>query len=276
MIFRTHCPAFPLNHFIDAIFYFEGLAPSHVLDRFLPDGNTEILLDLTESPQTIHDNNSLKVIQSCRHAWVSGVRTRPITIPSGSGSRMMVVAFKKGGGHPFYPFPMSELTDSVVPAELIFGSSIRDLREQLLAAASYGEMFCLMEYFLLSHGGDHLHNTSSTRCIEYILKGILDQPGHLKFQTLVDGIGYSQKHIIDLFKRHVGVTPKQYLRIVRFQKAIHEMERTASFPDWSGLALQSGFYDQAHFINDFRDLSDFTPGEYLKRKTDTLNYVPIL
>jgi AraC-like DNA-binding protein len=276
MIFRTHCPAFPLNDFIDAIFYFEGLTPAHTLDRFLPDGNTELLLDLTDRPQHIYNNDTLDVIQSCRHAWVSGVRTRPITIPSGKGSRMVVVAFKKGGGRPFYPFPMSELTDSVVPAELVFGSSICELRGQLLAAGSYDEMFRRMEQFLLRRAGDRLHDTSARRCIEYILKGILDQPNHLKLQSLVDGIGYSQKHIIDLFKGQVGVTPKQYLRIIRFQKTIQEMERTASSFDWSGLALQSGFYDQAHFIHDFRDFSGFTPGEYLRRKADTLNYVPVL
>lgn len=276
MIFKSHRPAFPLEHFVEAIFYFEGLTPSHSLDRFLPDGNTELLLDLTDLPQTIHDNDSLKVIQSCRHAWVSGVRTRPITIPSGSGSRMMVVAFKKGGGHPFYPFPMNELTDSVVPAESVFGNSIRDLREQLLAATSCGEMFCLMEYFLLRCSGDRLHDTFAGRSIEYVLNGILARPTHLNFQNLANEIGYSQKHFIDLFKRTVGVTPKQYLRIIRFQKVILDLEPGASFFDWSGLALQSGFYDQAHFINDFRDLSGFTPGEYLKRKTDTLNYIPVM
>ena len=276
MIFHSHYPAFPLNNFIESIFYFEGIVPAHALDRFLPDGNTEILIDLTDSPQHIHDNTTLEVIQSCRHAWVSGVRTRPITIPSGKDSRMMVVAFKKGAAHPFYPFPMSELTDSVVMADLIFGNSIRDLRERLLAARSFGEMFCLMELFLLNRGGDKLHDSSASRCIEHVLNGILKQPTHFKFQNLIDHIGYSQKHFIDLFKKQVGVTPKQYLRIIRFQKAIVELEQNASSFDWSRLALQSGFYDQAHLINDFREFSGFTPGEYAKRKTDTLNYVPIM
>lgn len=276
MIFHSHYPAFPLNNFIDSIFYFEGIAPVHALDRFLPDGNTELILDLTDSPQYIHDNATLKVIQSCRHAWVSGVRTRPITIPSGNGSRMMVVAFKKGAAHPFYPFPMSELTDSVVMADLVFGASMVELREQLLASKTVGEMFCLLEMFLLTRGGDRLHDTTTSRCIEYVLNGILDQPVHFKFQNLMDHIGYSQKHVIDLFKGQVGVTPKQYLRIIRFQKAVQELEQNASSFDWSRLALQSGFYDQAHFINDFREFSGFTPGEYMKKKTDTLNYVPVM
>lgn len=274
MIFRFHQPAFPLNQFIDSIFYYEGFSPVHALDRFLPDGNTELILNLTDSPQHIHDNITLKVTQSCHNAWVSGVRTRPITIPSGKGNRMMVVVFKKGLAHPFYRFPMSELTDSVVMAELVFGCDILDLRERLLASHSIDEMFCLMEMFLVKQAGERLHNKNA--CIEFAVVSIVRQPGLFKMQNLLEQIDYSQKHFIDLFKRQVGVTPKQYLRIMRFQNTVQELERTASGFDWSGLALQNGFYDQAHFINDFRDLSGFTPNEYMKRKSDSLNYVPVL
>jgi AraC-like DNA-binding protein len=133
-----------------------------------------------------------------------------------------------------------------------------------------------MEMFLLTRGGDRLHDTSTNRCIEFVLNGILNQPTHFKFQDLINHIGYSQKHFIDLFKKQVGVTPKQYLRIIRFQKAIQELEQGASFFDWSRLALQSGFYDQAHLIHDFREFSGFTPGEYVQKKADTLNYVPVM
>jgi len=276
MIFQSHQPAFPLNQFIDTMIYFEGFSPVHTLDRFLPDGNTELLIDLRDTPQSIHDNNTLEVIQFCKHAWVSGVRTRPITIPSGKDRRMIVVAFKKGGAYPFYPCPMSELSDSVVMADLIFGNHIHQLREQLLAAKSIDDIFRQLELFLLGMGGDKLYEQPAQRCIEFVLKNMVHQPTMIRFQNLIEQIGYSQKHFISMFKNQVGATPKQYLRIMRFQKAIQEMGTNASSFDWSGLALQSGFYDQAHFINDFRDFSGFTPGEYIKRKADSLNYIPVM
>jgi AraC-like DNA-binding protein len=72
----------------------------------------------------------------------------------------------------------------------------------------------------------------------------------------------------------VGVSPKQYLKIMRFQKAILAIEKNASI-QWSRIALESGFYDQAHFIHDFKLFSGFTPNEYIKRKSSTLNYIPI-
>ena len=63
MILETHKPSFPLNKFIDDLVYFDGPNVAHNLDRFLPDGNTEIIIDLTEKPQHIYDNETLREIQ---------------------------------------------------------------------------------------------------------------------------------------------------------------------------------------------------------------------
>jgi AraC-like DNA-binding protein len=275
MTLQIHTPSYPLNEFIGAIVYYDGLDPAHQLDRFLPDGNTELIINLDEKPQYIYDNETLAVIQTCRHAWVSGVRTRPITIPSGRGSKMLIVAFRKGKSHPFYPLPVNELRDIVLEADLVFGKSVLDLREQLLACPSIGKMFCLLEQFLLRLSRNTLSPDSASRCIEYALSSIILQPGIVRLPQLSDQIGYSQKHLIGLFKKQVGIPPMQYVKIMRFQKIILELEKKIS-ADWSSIALQNGFYDQSHFIHEFRNFSGFTPGEYLQRKGDTLNYVPVL
>jgi len=176
MILKVHKPAFPLNQFVENLVYYHGLTALHNLDRFLPDGNTEIILDLSENPQYIYDNETLQKIQVCRNAWVSGVRTKPITIPSGKGSRMLIVAFKKGRAFPFYPFPFSELTDTVVEADLVFGGKFHTLREQLLAAESLNRMFQLVESFLLRQAGSALQGDTPTRCMEYAVSSMIYKP----------------------------------------------------------------------------------------------------
>jgi AraC-like DNA-binding protein len=274
MILQIHRPVFPLNAFIENLVYYEGLNTPHNLDRFLPDGNTEIIIDLTEKPQYIYDNETLQEIQTCRYAWVSGVRTQPITIPSGRDSRMLIVAFKMGKASPFYPFAMSELNDTVAGADLVFGRDVLDLREQLLAAKSSERMFQLVEGFLLQQAGNAVCEDTSTRCVDYAVSSIINKPTLRRLHELSEEIGYSQKHFISLFKEQVGVSPKQYLKIMRFQKVIGTIENS-KFIEWRSIALESGYYDQAHFIHDFKLFSGFTPNEYMKRKTSMLNYIPV-
>jgi AraC-like DNA-binding protein len=162
----------------------------------------------------------------------------------------------------------------VVGADLIFGNRFHRLREQILHAASVDAMFALVEQFLLQRGGDALHANGAALCVEYAVTNIVNKPDAMGFQEFNTTIGYSQKHFIDLFKRQVGVPPKHYLKIMRFQKAMLGIEQDQSV-HWNQIALESGFYDQAHFIHDFKSFSGFTPGEYMKRKSDLLNYVPV-
>jgi AraC-like DNA-binding protein len=271
MIFQTHIPRFPLDQFIDYFIYAEGYDPEHSIDRFLPDGNTEVIFDFDDAPQYIYDNQTLKEIQACRHVWASGVRTEFISIPSGKHTAKLIISFQKGRAAPFFPFPMSEMSDRVLDADLIWGDDFALLRERLLAIKEIDFKFRALEDFLLHNYGSRLVLNPS---VDYALAEIIRQPDQISLARTSRKIGYSQKHFIDLFKRQVGITPKAYLKIIRFQKAVREIERSRDV-DWTIISQDCGFYDQAHFINDFKSFSGFTPAEYVRRKNGVLNYVPV-
>lgn len=271
MIYQAHIPTFPLNQFIEAFIYFERAEHAHKVDRFLPNGDTEILIDFNDAPQFIYDNNSLKEIQACHHVWASGLRTEPITIPSGNGATMMVVAFKKGMAAPFFPFPMEEIADSVVDADLVWGSEFGDLREQLLETRDVTERFRLLENFLLRRFAPKLNVNP---CIAFAVNEMTHRPDSISIARMNEKIGYSQKHFTEMFRKNVGVTPKSYLKVMRFQKAVRTIDSSATI-EWDMIAQECGFYDQAHFINDFKHFSGFTPEQYSKIHTNYQNYVPV-
>ncbi len=271
MIFQTYIPKSPLNQFIECLIYHEALNPWHSIDRFLPDGNVEIIIDLHDAPKFIYDNQTLKEIQACHQVWASGVRTEAITIPSSKEAAMLIISFKKGMAYPFFPLPMNEISDCVIDADLLWGNDFTLLREQILENKDSKRKFQLVEDFLLEN---YLSKLALNPCVAFALKEIIHQPDQINLANLNNKIGYSQKHFISMFKRQVGIAPKSYLKIMRFQKAIREIEKFKAI-DWTLISNDCGFYDQAHFIHDFKFFSGFTPEEYLRRKNEVLNYVPI-
>jgi AraC-like DNA-binding protein len=141
----------------------------------------------------------------------------------------------------------------------------------MLGANDVSSKFELLEDSLLKQFGSRLIQIP---CIEYAVSQIILHPEQMSFTKMSREIGYSQKHFISMFKSVVGITPKAYLKIARFQKAIIEIEQRRTV-NWTTISQDCGFYDQSHFINDFRFFSGFTPEQYLRRKTQILNYVPV-
>ena len=271
MITSVHIPPPPLGLFVEHLFYYTGYTPEHSLDRFLPDGNVQLIFDLTDTPKSIHDNESLEEVQTCRRVWFSGFRTCPITIPSGRQSEMLIVQFKKGRASAFLKAPMQEMTNEVVDAEWVMGREVLEVRERLLEASGPAEKLRLAAKLLDS---GYLQDAAGNPMVDFAVSAIERSPDTLSIQAVARSAGYSQKHMIQLFKQQVGVTPKEFLRVLRFQRAIGEIEARLAV-NWSEVALDCGYFDQSHFIADFRKFSGFTPKRYLDLRGEALNYIPV-
>ncbi|MCB0585309.1 MAG: AraC family transcriptional regulator [Phaeodactylibacter sp.] len=271
MTLKFYTPPPPLCNLVSLFTYYKGYQPGHCIDRFLPDGNVELVIDLTDFPKNVYHNETLAVQQSFSKAWISGLRKEFISIHAGQDAEMFVITFKKGAARGIVGMPLTELTEQVIEGDRAFGRPILLLREALLEAESPKAKMAAAERHLLSMAGNKL---LPNPFVQYAVGQILLHPRQLSLEKLSQKVGYSQKHLIQLFKEHVGLPPKAFLRIIRFQNAIAEIEQRGSI-EWSHLALDCGYYDQAHFIRDFKRFSGFTPEEYLKRKNGVLNYVPV-
>ncbi len=271
MVLEICTPTYPLNQFIESFTYYKDYNPDHAIDRFLPDGNINVIIDLTDYPKFIYDNHTLKEIQSCRNVWFSGIRNHFITIPSGRDSEMFVINFHKGKAYPFVEMPVNELTDYIVDGELVMTKEILNMREKLLMLPSPQQKFLYVEKYLLNKFQKKMQVNPF---VEFAVKQILLSPGQLTIEKIAKKTGFTQKHFIKIFKEHVGLTPKGFLKIIRFQKAIEEIEKQKII-SWASVALESGYYDQAHFIKDFKSFSGFTPSEYLSMNKDFTNYIAL-
>lgn len=271
MVFATHIPGFPLGEFVERFVHYKGYNPAHSIDRFLPDGDTHLVIDLLDYPKFIYDNETLTEKQACRDAWFSGFRTQPITIPSGRDSEMFIIYFRKGRAYPFTGSPLSTFADLVVDASQALPPVISEMRSRLQETTGSVSKFALAEQFLLQHFRSRF---CVNPFVDHAVSAIARDPAATSIERIASQVGYSRKHLATLFGDHVGVSPKEYMQVMRFQQVISSLQKQKQVR-WTTVAHECGYYDQAHFINDFRKFSGFTPTQYIARNSDFTNYVAV-
>src|SRR5262249_32612585 len=156
-----------------------------------------------------------------------------------------------------------------VPLDALWGAWAEELRECLLAARSAEARIQLMEEALLLRARWPL---APHPAVAYALAEFRRRERSVAEVT--EQIGLSSRRFIELFRGEVGLTPKLYSRIQRFQAAIRRIRCGREF-DWAELALDCGYFDQAHFIHDFRAFSGIVPSVYAREDLRHGNHVPI-
>ncbi|MFN0037196.1 MAG: helix-turn-helix domain-containing protein [Saprospiraceae bacterium] len=269
--FHIHQPTFPLNLAVEKIIFYEGYSPPHHKERLLPDGGIDLVIDLTQVPKNLYNNEDFGRYTSFKKSWISGIRREFITIDAGQNSSMMVVRFRAGTASFLFKFPLHELADSVVEMDAIWGSDFLHLREHLLEQPTPEAKISTLENWLLRH----LRPESEPHpVVGYALGRIHQSPQLLTIADVQAKTGFSNKHFIHLFEKHVGTSPKTYLRTIKFQRVLAEIEKAKKI-HWNDIVYSCGYYDQAHFIKEFRHFSGLNPTAYLAERGEYLNYIPV-
>ncbi|MBO0321544.1 AraC family transcriptional regulator [Muricauda sp. CAU 1633] len=229
-----------------------------------------IVFELTGSPKYIFDNATKEVKQECSDVWFSGVLKDYITISSHS-EEMMVVVFKPGAGYPLLHTPAFLFTDKVVPAQEVFGEAVLKLHKKLKLLDGPEQKFDEIEKWLKNRlKKDDLY----TDIIQFALEQIENSPTEMSIGEITAKTGYSPKQFIQIFKKYVGITPKQFHRIKRFNEILTAVENDEKI-SWTIIAADCGYYDQAHFIKDFQSFSGLNPSRYLSDIGEFPNYFPV-
>ncbi|QBD83398.1 AraC family transcriptional regulator [Ktedonosporobacter rubrisoli] len=231
----------------------------------------ELVISLRDESMRVYDRQQPERFKVFREGVLSGAHSEFTILDSISRAEMIGVGFKVGGAYPFLPLPATELHNAIIPLEALWGAAARNLREQLLAAATPEDKFHILESFLLARLA---RSFEAHPAVSLALSAFQNESGDSAIATVTERIGYSPRHFIQLFSHEVGLTPKQFCRIQRFQKILHLLEGKQQV-QWSDIALQCGYFDQAHFIHDFRAFSGLTPGAYLALRSQYRNHVPL-
>lgn len=270
-IYCTYTPQPPLADFVDSFWFYKGDALPRGKERRLPNGSLDLVISLDEESVNVYDRQDTSRSQCFRAGVVSGAYATFFVIDMSSQAPLIGVSFKPGGAASFFSLPVGELQNMHVPLETLWGSSANLLREQLLAASTPQACFHILEQTLLRRMSQH-HFWHPA--IAFALSELQNPVHSCTISEITEQIGLSSRRFIQLFTNAVGLTPKQFYRVRRFQEVLHLIENRKPL-SWTDIALECGYFDQAHFIHDFRDFCGLTPGMYLTQRGEFRNHVPL-
>ncbi len=274
MIYRTCTPQPPLANFVDKFWFYEGDAPQHTKERKLPDGTVELIFNLHDDFVPVYDRQNPDHFQTFLGNLICGVHSKFFVIDTASQSSVIGVHFKPGGAFPFFNLPASELHNTHVALDTLWGASATRLREQLLEAETPETRFRILERSLLTHSIQPLAHHPA---VAFALKEFQSSSPYSNIRTVSDvtkRIGLSPRRFIQIFSEEVGLTPKLFCRVRRFQEVLRLIRKEQQVK-WMDIALSCGYFDQAHFIHDFHAFSGLNPGAYLIQRSEHPNHVPI-
>lgn len=270
MLYLHRKPPPPLSDFVAVLWLYEGYEVSHKQERLMPDGSVELVINLAEDRIRNYDSRNPEKFETIPGGVVSGPRSEFFVIDTAGQASVIGVHFKPGGAFPFFRIPPAEIMDQSVALECLWGPAANWLRERVLRAKTATEKLCMLERCLLEQVAKPLERHPA---VNFALCNLSSaQPPGISW--VVDRVGYSQRRFIELFSNEVGITPKLFSRVTRFQRVIRRAHVVEDI-NWARMALDCGYYDQAHFVHDFQSLAGITPSEYLVRKTPHVNHVPM-
>lgn len=271
MIHKLYFPQPPLSQFVENIWLVQGFAADYTREKILPDGAIELIIDLDSQPKTIFADENSTEFRTVKKAWISGERTHYIVIGAAKNQSMVGIRFRPGGAYPFFRFPIFELTESVTELDLIWGGLVDDIRDELQETDSPDAKLMRLESFLLRQVQRSLE---PNRLIAFAVHQLQHSPQFLAIKDLANTIGITQKHLISQFEKVVGLRPKSFARVSKFQRVVNLIEQQKEI-EWANIALECGYYDQAHFIKEFHAFSGLNPSTYLTQRGEYVNFIPI-
>jgi len=266
-------PALPLGSFVERFWQISDSAP-HGKERIIPSGTIELVINLHENEFRIYNLRQPTLCKSFSGAIASGAYDGAFVIDAGQHASAIGVHFRPGGAFPFLGASANELADRHVDLETLWGPAAIELRERLCVARNPSERFFLLEKALAAHLFRRMEHHYA---VGFALSVYGRVDSRLTVRDVAQKTGLSQRRFIQVFAREVGMSPKLFCRVRRFQQAL-ELVRRVVAPNWAQLAVEAGYFDQSHLIHDFQVFSGISPTAYLRQRSERVmqNHVPLV
>ncbi|HZX30127.1 MAG TPA: helix-turn-helix domain-containing protein [Rhodocyclaceae bacterium] len=246
-----------LRPFVDRLWGWESVGPEVVqLPTLLPGTGAELYFHYGE-PFRIETQGARPSAVDAGHLFC--IRRNPIDLSPASGIGFVAVRFKIGMLHRFTTIPATELADCRLSVSDIWGASGADISRRLSLAGSHEQRIALIERFLLSH----LRPESADPLVEQAMAMLYRQTFPFSVEALAGALGLGRRQLERRWKAFSGQSPGELKGLIRFQRTVRGL-MLAPTANTADEALAWGYFDQAHFIHDFRRRAGLPPQQFLR------------
>lgn len=257
MEYVSGVPGPPLDGLIDDLYYLEGAPPYSRL--LLPAAPAPLLIVNLGAPFLIRAGTDVEAVEYTDGCAVT-TPTRAWEFSYPTPTRSVGVHFRPWGLAPFLPMSAAQLCDRPATVEQIWGRpAIAELRRQLTLADAPHEMLTVLEEELVRR----LRAIDGLDIVRHLSSAIAETGGAVPISELSMATRASSTYMAKRFKEVIGVTPKRLARSYRFTATVLAINVTAPI-DWTEVAARAGYYDQAHFVHEFRKYTGLTPTRYVE------------
>lgn len=256
MDYKTFSPPALLSSFVKCFWSLEAPSSKESEKQIItPDGCMEMIIHFGD-PYIQFLEDGRQIIQP--GSFVFGQITTPLVIAPSGVSGMVAARFLPEGFAPFSSLPASEMQNRAVPLEELYGSDGLGLGKSVLNSSSNEERIACIENFLI---GKLTTTTAYDALAKETFNLLMQSKGQISVDSLVAHLQISRRQLERRLSTAIGLSPKQLSKIVRLQSALKLMEKN-QHARLTEVAHEAGYFDQAHFIRDFREFTGVSPKQF--------------
>jgi AraC-like DNA-binding protein len=267
---RTLAP--PLSEFVRVLWYARGQTVAHSRERVLPTGRVQVILNLARD--FLLDCPEGEADRRMPPALVIGARSAYEIVDTSDMADLIGVVFEPGGFGLFAADAVDLFSNRSVDLEAIWGSPVRSLRDRMRELPTPELKLRCLEHFLGEWIAPRLtrHGPLRPPEVTFALQAFERTPGFATVRDVAKQTGWSERRFSQAFRESIGLSPKVWCRVQRFQRAVQQLHAGGEVR-WAELVIDCGFYDQSHFANEFKAFSGIDATTYSAQRTQWANHI---
>jgi AraC-like DNA-binding protein len=267
MLYREMLPAPWLAPYVECFWVGRATAapPFRPRELLVPDGTTELMLNFG-GPYVRFAESDARTGDRVTGSHILGLRERGVWIEQLGRLDVFSIRFRTAGIAPFVRVPARALTQQSVPLSDVWGGLARELEARVAEARGLRAMVAAATAVLARRLASVPRDHAAQRALDAQWL-VFRSGGALTVERLGHALGMSYKALERMFDERLGLTPKRALRVARFSRALHALQRSAEpSGELSRIAHGAGYADHAHFTREFRELAGLTPSEFVAQR----------